>query len=322
MPVLPAEIAKPFFLAKNAHLQTIIPNITRIVKLKYTRERVELPDGDFIDLDWTKKGSDKLVIALHGLEGQSARHYVKGSLKEMNRLGWDGVAMNFRGCSGSPNRMAKSYHSGEIEDLDYIIKHISNTKSYKTITLVGFSLGGNVVLMYGGKMGGDLPEVVKGIAAISAPCDLSGSVLEIEKWYNRHYVLKFMISLWKKTREKRALLSEFNVPHILKSRNFIEFDERYTAPAHGFQSAKDYWSKASSLPFLPEIKVPTLIMNSRDDTFLSQASSPFNLAKNSSYLHLMQPDWGGHVGFFDKLPWSTLWSERQIGKFFAHTIGL
>ncbi len=322
MPILPVPTGQSFLFAKGAHLQTIIPNITRYVRLTYSRERIELPDGDFLDLDWTKKGSRKLVIALHGLEGQGKRHYIKGSLKEMNRLGWDGVALNFRGCSGSPNRLARSYHSGEIEDLDFVIEHIRASGQYDTISLLGFSLGGNVVLMYGGKKGNNIPAEVKSIAAISAPCDLTGSVNEIEHWSNRHYVLKFLISLRKKTRLKSHLLGDFNVKKILSSKNFIEFDERYTAPAHGYKSAKDYWKKASSLPVLSEIRVPTLLLNSLDDTFISKASSPISLAKNSSYLHLLQPKWGGHVGFFDRVPWTTLWSERQIGNFITKIIGL
>ena len=315
MPILSAPKGKPFLFAHGAHLQTIIPNICRNVRLKYTRQSIELPDGDFLDLDWIKKGNKKLVIVLHGLEGDSNRHYVKGALKEMIGLGWDGVALNFRGCSGKPNRLAKSYHSGEIKDLDFVIEQIRSKNQYDTISLIGFSLGANVALMYGGKKGDTIPSEVKAIVAVSVPADLTGSVREIERWSNKHYVMKFMMSLRKKTKLKAHLLRNFDVAHILNARNFIEFDERYTAPVHGFESAKDYWIKASSLPFLPNIKVPTFILNALDDTFLSKASSPIELAKKSSFLHLMQPNWGGHVGFFGSIPWTRLWSEKQIGDF-------
>ena len=152
MPLISKSDYNPMFLFSNAHFQTIYPPLFRKVKgVNYVRERILTPDRDFIDLDWSKVGADRAVIVSHGLEGHSRRSYVLGMIKAFNTRGWDGIAFNFRGCSGEPNRLIRSYHCGATEDLHTVVSHVIEKKSYSSISLVGFSVGGNLTLMYLGE---------------------------------------------------------------------------------------------------------------------------------------------------------------------------
>ena len=323
MPVLKEESIKPSLFFNGAHRQTILPNILRRVDLgKYERQRLNLADGDFVDLDWLKIGSKKLVIALHGLEGDSSRHYIKGVLKEMSSQGWDGLGFNFRGCSGEANIKPRFYHSGDTKDLSYLIEKLEKEGYYEKVVVVGYSLGANVALLYAGQKGDALPSIVKAVVAVSVPCDLTSSVTEIHRMINRHYIIWFLISLKKKVRQKKELLADFDIPWILKSKDLIDWDNRLTAPVHGFTDAADYWAKASSLPYLENIKVPSLIINAQNDTFLSKLCSPIDLAERSKLLYLSSPIWGGPVGFVEQYPWDTLWSERKTSHFLTKIIGL
>ena len=185
----------PYYLF-NGHLQTIVPSLLRKTPLPfYERERITLPDADFLDLDWARTGSRQLVIISHGLEGDTSRPYVKGMAAAMNRLGLDALAWNFRGCSGESNRLLRAYHSGATEDLDQVVRHVQQTRSYEHLALVGFSLGGNLTLKYLGEKGTEIDPRIKSAVAISVPCDLQKSAEQLGRLRNRMYQKRFIRSL-------------------------------------------------------------------------------------------------------------------------------
>ncbi len=321
MPLLTSSTYKAFSIFKNGHINTVYAAAFRHVgHLAYERERLITPDNDFLDLDWARVGSRLLLIALHGLEGSAQRPYIRGMARYFNRNNWDVLALNFRGCSGAPNLQLRSYHMGETSDLDFVIKTVLEKDQYQHIALVGFSLGGNVVLKYMGERGAGIASAIKAAVAFSVPCEMTSANEVFNKWYNRLYLKRFMRSLNVKLQQKAILFpNQLNASKPLP-RNFDEFDERYTAPAHGFQSAQDYWQKASSLSFIPGIQVSTLLINPADDSFLSKACYPITEAERSKAFYLEIPRWGGHCGFvtFDKN--GVYWTERRALDFITSAL--
>ena len=316
MPVIENSSYKVPFLFRSKHLNTIIPSTFRKVKgVNYERERIELPDDDFLDLDWSRFGSNKIAIVCHGLEGKSHRVYVRGMVRALNRRGWDAAAVNYRGCSGEPNRLLRSYHSGSTDDLHTIVTHVAGTGKYRKISLIGFSLGGNLILKYLGENVYPIPSSVKIAAAVSTPCDLDSSVNEMDRWRNRIYLRRFLRMLHEKIRDKmRILPGEINDDDFSSIKTLRQFDDRY-APIHGFKDAKDYYEKCSSGQFLSGIKIPTLVINARDDPFLSRECYPIKEAKRSRYLHLEMPKHGGHTGFFLNSRSGDYWHEERVMEF-------
>lgn len=314
MPLIQQSTYKPPRFWSNTHIQTIYAAMFRKIEgLHYIRERVTTPDQDFIDLDWAFTGARKLLIVLHGLEGNASRPYVQALIKHANQDGWDGLGMNYRGCSGEPNRLFKSYHCGATADLDYIIQHIIQKDKYREIAIAGFSLGGNITLKYIGEQGSNLPAVVKKAVGVSVPCDLVESNKRIEQWDNMLYLKSFMDSLRVKTAAKQARFPDaMDYEALKKAVKFRDFDDLYTAPAHGFKDAIDYWTQASSLPFLANINIPTLLVNAKDDTFLSETSYPIEIADKNPNLYLEMPENGGHVGFLDFTNNDLYWSEKRV----------
>lgn len=307
------ENYQPPWVFRYHHFATIYPALFRQVKgIRYHRERLFTPDDDFLDLDWSRTGSKKLVIALHGLEGSAESQYIKGIVRIFNDHHWDTVAMNFRGCSGEPNWQRRTYHSGETIDLDFVLKTISDRQKYEEIVLVGFSLGGNVVLKYGGEKGKSLSPLVKKLIGVSVPIELESCSYKIQHWNNFVYIRRFMHSLKLKFKLRQHLYPDLDADKIMQARSFSDFDEYFTAPVHGFSGAKDYWSRSSSRQFLPNIAVPTLIINARDDSFLSELAFPFEEAEQYPHLHLLTPRFGGHVGFTQKHPNGYYWTEEQV----------
>lgn len=322
MPIISnsAYVARGIF--RYAHINTIYPAIFRKVRgLKYQRERISTPDKDFLDLDWVrKKGNDKLLIALHGLEGNADRAYIKGIIKHFHRFGWDGIGMNFRGCSGELNHKIQSYHMGMTKDLALVIEHAVQQNTYRTIVLTGFSLGGNVVLKYLGDDAQDIPAQIKGGVVFSVPCHIRSANTMINRPENALYRYRFMKSLYQKVSQKANLYPTEIKLHYPRPQYFKEFDDLYTAPIHGFKDAYDYWEKCSSLYAIPHIKVPTLLVNALDDSFLSKACYPKVIAEQSSSFYLEIPAWGGHVGFVSHYPNGAYWSEINALKFVKERI--
>lgn len=293
---------KPKFYFRNGHISTIYSAIFRNVKgLVQDRERITLSDGDFLDLDWSysAKKSHKLIIILHGLEGDAQRPYIKGTAKFFNINSIDAVSVNYRGCSGESNSKYRSYHSGATEDLEDVINHVLKSKDYSEIYIKGFSLGGNMLIKFLGERE-VIPKQVKAAIAISVPCDLTTSSIELHKFKNIIYHQSFIRSMMKRLKEKQKKFPKCISKDEIESIKILkDFDDVYTSKAHGFKDAIDYHKKCSSLQFLKKITIPTLIINALNDSFLSPECFPVKEAKHNSNLHLEMPDYGGHVGFVD-----------------------
>ena len=315
MPIVQSNYKAPYFFRKG-FVSTVFSGLGRTVKgVVQQRERITLPDCDFLDLDWscTETTSDKVIILLHGLEGHAQRPYITGTAKLFNSNGIDAVAVNFRGCSGEPNLKYRSYHSGATDDLDTVVQHLVANKSYSEIYIKGISLGGNLLLKYLGE-GNVIPSQVKAGIAVSVPCYLEGSAKELHSIKNKLYHDRFKKHLVDRLKLKQkqfpSMLSEERIKTIKTLR---DFDEVYTAKAHGFLNAKDYYTKSSCLQFLPNIKVPTLIINALNDSFLSPECYPVKVAKNNPNLFLEMPKYGGHVGFIDRK--NIYYNEKKALKF-------
>lgn len=298
MPYVPQSKYKAPFYLLGGHVQTIWPNLTRSIKgIHYTRERMWLADGDFMDLDWSFSESENLIILVHGLEGSSDREYIKGMVRHFNANDWNACAVNLRGCSGEPNLVRETYHSGKTEDIEAVIKLAISKNRFKRIALIGFSLGGNMVLKYAGEQGKNLPSEVRNICAFSTPVDLASSGKELEKWQNWIYTKRFLDTLIDKIKFKHEQGFEIDIQKVMQSKTLTDIDNFATAPLNGFQDAADYYAKSSSLPQLGNIIVPTLLVNAINDPFLSPECYPRELSKTLSNFHFEDPAQGGHVGF-------------------------
>ena len=321
MPFIEKSTYQPPPRFRNMHVNTLYPALVRTVKgIDYQRIRLDLPDTDFLDLDWSftqiETHTDKLVVCVHGLEGHARRPYMAGMMKRFNKEGYDAVGINLRGCSDEHNRKLACYHSGFTDDLAYIIDEIVAEGRYKNIVIVGFSVGGNIVLKYGGEKSHNLPKEVKNIITFSVPCDLEAGSIELEKKQNRFYQWQFLVTLKQKARVKfQRFPNAFNLEEALKAQYFRQFDDHFTAPVNGFLDATDYWTKASSLPYLPKIVVPTLLVNAADDSFLSPSCFPIDLAQSSDIFHLEIPKFGGHLGFMSFDTEGYLWTENRAIQF-------
>jgi len=307
------QYSPPRFLF-NAHLETIYPALFRRVTLStpYTRERITTPDQDFLDLDWIIQGSQDLVIISHGLEGDSYRPYIKGMVSTMSAHGFDVLAWNYRGCSQEMNRRLRFYHSGATDDFDLVIQHAA-AKGYKAIYLIGFSLGGNITLKYLGER--QPVSVIKKAVVFSVPMDLHTSCLTISQPGNRIYSARFLKSLRNKVIRKSAAFPELDIAGIHKINTIQAFDDRYTAPLHGFPDAVTYYRLCSSINFVDAITTPTLIVNAKNDPFLSPECYPADRLKNHPFVAFEMPLRGGHVGFAELNASGTYWSESRAVQF-------
>jgi hypothetical protein len=302
----------PFFLG-NGHVQTILPALFRVTKgVQYRRERIATPDDDFIDLDWSTKNADtkQLVILTHGLEGNSSSKYLLGMVKALNKAGYNTLSWNMRSCSGEINKQLRFYHSGAIEDLDFVINYAS--KQYEEIFLMGFSLGGNITLNYLGKSGIVVQNAkVKKAVTFSVPCHLASCAIKMEKPQNKVYLRRFLKSLKAKIIHKSQVIpGSLNIEKIEQINTFVAFDNRYTGPIHGFKDAKEYYAKCSSLYVVQNINIPTLLVNAQNDPFLSNECFPYKEAISSSNFHFEAPLSGGHCGFIT-LGKTTNWAEQR-----------
>ncbi len=316
MSLITSNYTPPLFF-RNSHLATIYSGIIRSVNgVVQKRERLTLSDGDFLDLDWSTSAVpyQKLVILLHGLEGDAQRPYITGSAKILNQNGFDTCAVNYRGCSGEPNKLYRSYHSGATEDLIEIIDHILETRDYPKIYLKGFSLGGNLLLKYLGE-GNAVPKEIKGAVAVSVPCNLHDSCKQLLSSKNILYAQRFKKNLLDKLRQKQHLFPNLISNQDIKSiKTLKDFDDVYTSRAHHFKDALDYYEKCSSLQFLPNISVPSLIINAKDDTFLGDGCYPVEETEQNPHLHLEIPRYGGHVGFWGRN--NITYTEKRALHFF------
>lgn len=312
---------KPLFFVRNNHLNTIIPNRFRHFKNhRYHRERIATPDGDFLHLDFTepfRKVTSKAALVLHGLEGSSQSGYAKGISGILHDAGYTVAVLNMRGCGGVPNNKLQSYHSGKTDDLHTAVQYLIH-QGAENIMVIGFSLGGNIALKYAGDQSKSLPVEVSKIVGVSVPCDLRGSSQKLEENSNKIYLSRFLQQLKIKALDKlnRYEPTLLDKAKIRTASSFLEFDDAFTAPVHGFESAIDYYEKCSSKSVLTKIKRPTLIINALDDSFLSTGCYPFQEAEENNNIKLLTPAKGGHVGFVDKWPlFKPQWHERTILQF-------
>lgn len=318
MPIIESTYICPKLL-QNSHLHTILcATLRKKPRLPYRRERIELTDGDFLDLDWSTVNSKKLVIITHGMEGSSQSRYVLHTVKRANALGYSALAWNMRGCSGESNRKIHFYHSGKTEDLAHVIKHAKKS-GYQQIYLVGFSLGGNLMLLYLGQQGKNLPKQIKGAAAVSAPVDLVTSQQQIELPENRIYLARFLKEFRRKFRQKRNERKVYIDVKKFRSeiKTLAHLDAHYTAPWNGFANERVYYEQCSSLPLLSKIAIPTLLLNPRDDSFLSPECYPDEIAKKSKMLFLEMPSHGGHCALLLNHRFNESYIEQRIFNFFA-----
>ncbi|MEZ5277192.1 MAG: alpha/beta fold hydrolase [Opitutaceae bacterium] len=312
----PSFYRAPWWLP-GGHLQTLEPALAGSRRDPgYRRERLELPDGDFVDLDWLASGSANLGLLIHGLEGSARSPYIIAMARALWTAdpGRDVLALNLRGCSGEPNRTRRFYHSGETEDLRSVIAHVA--ERYDKIALVGFSLGGNITLKYLGEAPDQVHQRIKAAVAFSVPCHLASSASVLARPLNRIYMKRFLRTLVAKIRHyAREHPGSIDLSGIDSMRTFREFDGCYTGPLHGFRDADDYWTRCSSRQFLPAIRVPTLLVNARNDPFLSPECFPEGEDAVNPALRLEFPDTGGHVGFPGKEPDDRGWKENRAIQF-------
>lgn len=296
MPLLPAYPYQRPKLLFNGHLETIYPALFRQVSLPQPdKEQVETVDGDFLEVDWHRRGNSKLLIISHGLEGNSSRAYVLGMAREAVNKGFDVLAWNYRGCGELLNRKPIFYHSGATYDLHAVVNHAA--PDYEELYLTGFSLGGNLTLKYLGE-GRSLSPKIKRAVAISVPLDLGGSCDKISTAAKGRYTKRFLTSLREKIQRKALLFpEEFSLEKFNHIRTLRDFDNLFTGPLHGFSDAEEYYQINSALQFLRTIAVPTLLLNAQNDPFLSDACFPFELAARLDQVYCEFPAHGGHVGF-------------------------
>ncbi|NVJ87617.1 MAG: alpha/beta fold hydrolase [Algoriphagus sp.] len=318
MPNLNSNYPGPPFYLFNGHLETIIPSLYRKVHgVSYTREKIDTPDGDFLNLDWSRVGSESLLIVSHGLEGDSQRHYVRGLAKLFNQHQIDVLAWNNRTCGGEINLQPILYHHGSSYDLDTVIEHVLKSKQYQEIILAGISMGGAQTLNYLGEKGDSLPPQVKKAAVYSTPCNLPSSASTLKERRNNFYKNRFLGKLKGKMRLKASQFPDLIDLDLLESvKDFDAFDTFFTAKIHGYKDAQDFYQSVSPDQRMPQISIPTLIVNALNDPLLGDACYPVDLAERKQEILLEIPKRGGHTGFLLKGEEFT-WVEHRLLAFLA-----
>lgn len=318
MPIISSRTFRSPYRQFNGHLQTIVPSFFRDVEgVNYKRQRLHTPDEDFIDLDISISNDNRenAVLISHGLEGNTGRHYIKGIVKIFNTNGWDAYAWNYRSCSGEMNLLPRFYHHADTPDLGFVIGEVFKINpKIKSLVLIGFSLGGNLTCRYlGENPNGD--KRIKAGVAVSVPCDLKRCAEELERPTKHFYNKRFFSKLKEKIEAKSKTMPEHITMEAMEKYNIKScrlFDEYYTAPLHGFESAEDFYIKAGCKVRLPDIKTPTLLLNAVNDPFLAGFCYPEEIAKNNDSLYLEMPKNGGHTGFEIKNHEFTYAEERAI----------
>lgn len=309
----------------GGHAQTIYPLLIKPGAHPYRRERWETPDEDFIDLDWSETthstpgtSNAPLVVLFHGLEGSSNSHYALSLMHTLTAIGWDGVVIHFRGCSGEPNRLPRAYHSGDSEEIDWILQRLKHDHPERPIFAVGVSLGGNALLKWLGERESSASRYLCAAAAISAPLDLTACGHHLARGFNRVYTRHFLQTLKPAAAAKlKQFPGLFDEQRLHLAATVYEFDDLVTGPLHGFAGADDYWRRASSKPWLSAIRLPTLVLNARNDPFLPSDALP-RPDQVSAAVKLEIPREGGHVGFpSGSLPGRLDWLPQHVLAFFA-----
>jgi len=312
---------RPAWWCRNHHLQTILPYLLPGPKPPYQRQRLELPDGDFLDLDRLQAPTiTAQVVLLHGLEGCSRSHYIRRLAMQLWHSGIEVVVMNFRGCSGESNRLPRRYHAADTHDLQTVLSHLVKLQPGIPTGLVGFSLGGSVVL----KWLAEHPEqqAVLAAAVVSVPFDLGAAADYLNRGFSRIYQYKLLRQLkHSNLRKMRHIQLPISRDTILQCRNFRQFDRRVTAPLHGFTDETDYYQQANTRSLLGQITTPTLILHSRDDPFLPISAIP-TPEELSPAIVMPEIHYGGHVGFLAQpvTGRSYFWIHHRLDRYFRHLL--
>ncbi len=309
---------------RNRHLHTIYAALRGrlIAAPTLRRERWETPDGDFIDVDFMDGPRDApMVVLFHGLEGGSGSHYAKSFARIARSCGWRLALPHFRGCSGEINRLPRAYHSGDSDEIAWVLGRMRREHAVSgALYTVGISLGGNALLKWLGLAGPASLAVVDAAAAVSAPLDLMISGDALGRGFNRLYTYMFLATLKKKGAAKIARHpGTFDAVAMRRSRTLRDFDNAVTAPLHGFRDTDDYWTRASALPVLAGIAVPTLILNALDDPFVPPAALP-DCSRLPACVTAEFPPSGGHGAFVSgRFPGSLDWLPVRV---FEHFTGI
>lgn len=304
--------------ARNGHVQTILAKYLQRVAIAYQSQRLELPDGDFVDLAWglpRLPDCRPLVVLFHGLEGCVESHYAKGMMAAVHARGWQPVLMHFRGCSGVPNRALKAYHSGAIEDPHYLLQQLASRFPGRPLAAIGYSLGGNMLVNYLAERG-DTP--LSCAAVVSAPLQLAACAERIDQGFSRVYQ-RYLLSRMKHNWQQRLARHPTQAwsGSLAQIRSLKQFDDMITAPVHGFKDADDYYRRCSGLDKLNAIITPTLVIHAADDPFMSAAVIP-DPASLPAAVHYELSQTGGHVGFMQGPPWRPrFWLEQRIPDWLA-----
>jgi predicted alpha/beta-fold hydrolase len=321
---------RPAWWLPGPHLQTVGARLLRSrLRVPLRRERVELSDGDFLDLDFAYEplGKDDrrpVVLLLHGLEGSARSGYAMELYRVLRQRGAAAVGLNFRSCSGEPNRLPRMYHSGDTGDLHEVLSLLATRCGGRPIGVVGVSIGGNVLLKYLGEAGEEAGRYLRGAVAVSVPFDLAAGAEHLRRPAGRPYANHLLRSLRRKIVNRRDRLpSGVDVARALAARDFREFDDAATAPLHGFTGAEDYYRRSSSGPLLGAIRVPTCILHSLDDPFVPSACVPLAAVAANPALTAAFLLRGGHVGFVagSRPLRPVYWAEREAGVFLAGVLG-
>ncbi|MCH2032990.1 MAG: alpha/beta fold hydrolase [Tenacibaculum sp.] len=321
MPLLESQLTTKFPF-RNPHVNTLYKFFANKEKPTYERKRIATWDNDFIDLDFLLSDSFSAVLLIHGLEGSSESSYMASTANYLKDHGYDVISMNLRSCSGVDNNILKTYHAGKTDDVEFVVNYLIENYNYNNIVLCGFSLGGNLILKYLGEFSETIPSSVKGGIAVSVPIDLTSAQAELSKLKNKIYMKEFLRTLKSKVLLKAEKFPDFNPDKklIAKASTFRDFEEIYTAPVFGFDGPEDYWAKASSKPYLSKINQKALLINAKDDSFLSLDCYPYEIAENSENFYLMTPKYGGHVGFVSTFNDEVFWIENQIVSFIQNQL--
>ena len=306
-----SQYRPPWYLP-GPDLQSIAPQVARrLPSVAYRRQRITTADGDFLDLDWSEIGGRRLAIIAHGMAGHSRRPYVLGMVAAFNRAGWDAMAWNMRGCSEEPNRMPGFYHAGLTDDLAAVVD-AARERGACAIALVGFSLGGSLILKYLGERGDRAP--ICAAIGFSVPFDLADSAAQLHRRRNAFYLRRFLRRFRASVRAKAAAMpGAIDATGVERIRDLHAFDARYTAPLHGFDSVEEYWRINSCVDYLPGIAVPALVVNGRNDPFLGPRCYPIAQIRDLPAVYLEMPQGGGHVGFPAR--GGRCWSEHRAVEF-------
>jgi len=309
----------------GGNIQTLYPYFSKPAQLfKYRRERWELDDGDFIDVDWTDGSADlPLVIFFHGLEGGSSSHYILSMINSLRTYHWRSAVIHFRGCSGVPNRLSRAYHAGDSAEIDWMLRRVINqiqaARVAQPVYVMGVSLGGNALLKWLGEKGEQAKELVAGVAAVSVPLDLAAAGSALDTGFNQVYTRHFLTTLKTKAFDKlEQFPGLFDAQALKKCASIYDFDNLVTAPLHGFRDTDDYWRQSSSKQWLGHIKVPTLLINAQNDPFMPASVLPSQQAVSPA-VTLDFPEQGGHVGFMQgPFPGKLNWLPKKILSFFYY----